>query len=209
MAITGQVMILFVITHMIGNATIYFGRLNAYAEQLHSLPLLLWIYRIVMLILLSLHTIIGVQLYLENRRAKPQTYSVKKNLSATFAGKTIIWTGLLIGVFLFYHLLHFTLQVINTGSSAKALADSAGQPDVFRMVIANFQNVYISLVYIVGMTVLLLHLMHGIQSSFQTLGLNNERTLPFVKKTGSLIAFVLFLCFISIPIIIFVGIMKR
>jgi succinate dehydrogenase / fumarate reductase cytochrome b subunit len=208
MAITGQVMILFVVAHMVGNATIYFGRLNAYAEQLHSLPLILWIYRTVMFALLLLHAIVGIQLYLENRKSKPQAYSIRKRLSTTFAGKTVIWTGLVIGVFLVYHLLHFTFQVVNTEIPGNMLVDRAGRTDVFRMVAANFRNIFISSIYIVAMIALLLHLIHGIQSSFQTLGLSNERTLPSIEKTGSIIAFVLFLCYISIPIIIYFGIMK-
>ncbi len=123
MAVTGQVMVLFIIAHALGNSTIYFNWLNAYAEHLHDLPPLVWLYRIIMLTLFSVHVIIGIQLYLENRAAKPKAYAVQKRLSTTFAGKTMIWTGLLIASFLVYHLLHFTIQVINPEISAGANSD--------------------------------------------------------------------------------------
>jgi succinate dehydrogenase / fumarate reductase cytochrome b subunit len=208
MALTGQIMLLFVIIHMIGNATIYFSQLNAYAAQLHALSSLVWANRLVMLILFSLHVFIGINLYLENREAKPEPYAVKKSLRATFAGKTMIWTGLLIGVFVIYHLLHFTIQVTNPEISASMKSDELGRPDVFRMVVLSFQKFIISFIYIIAMSALLLHSTHGIQSSFQSVGLNNERTMPVIIKTGSILAYILFIGFVSIPIIIFIGLMK-
>ena len=72
MAVTGQVMVIFVVMHVLGNLTIYFGGLNAYAEHLHALPLLVWANRLVMIPLLLLHVLIGIQLYLEDRSARPQ-----------------------------------------------------------------------------------------------------------------------------------------
>jgi len=208
MAVTGQVMVLFVVGHVLGNLTIYFGGLNAYAEHLHSLPLLVWANRFVMLPLLLLHILIGVQLYLEDRSARPQAYAVNKSLSATFAGRTMIWTGALIGVFFIYHLLHFTVQATHPEISARINMDAMGRPDVFNMVIISFQNFLISFIYIFAMIALMLHLTHGIQSSFQSLGLNNEDTLPVISKTGSIAAVIVSLGFASIPFIIFIGILK-
>lgn len=208
MAITGQLLLLFVIIHVIGNFTIYFGLLNDYAEHLHALSLLVWANRVVMLILFSLHVFIGITLYLENHAAKPDVYAVKKSLRATFSSKNMIWTGLLIGAFLIYHLLHFTIQVTNPEISAKMNLDAMGRPDVYRMVVRSFQNLIISSIYVLAMIALGFHLTHGIQSSFQTLGLNNERTLPVITRTGAITAFILFMGYISIPILIFIGIMK-
>lgn len=205
MAVSGQVMILFIILHAIGNSTLYSDSLNAYAEQLHSLPVILWIYRPVMLAFFFLHVVVGIQLYLENRDAKPQAYAVRISQRTTLGGKTMIWTGLLIGVFLVYHLFHFTLQVTNPEISAKMNLDALGRPDVLKMVMLSFQKVLISLVYIFSMIALFLHLSHGIQSSLQTLGLNNDRTLPVIAKAGFLSAFLIFLGYASIPIVIFIG----
>jgi succinate dehydrogenase / fumarate reductase cytochrome b subunit len=208
MAITGQLMVLFVIFHLLGNSTIYFSRLNAYAERLHALWPLLWPFRLFLFAMLSIHVFFGIKLYLENRSAKPQSYAVGKSLSATFASKNMIWTGLLIGAFLLYHLLHFTIQVINPVISASVSSDAMGRPDVFRMVVLSFKDIFISLIYLFAMIALALHLSHGMQSSFQTLGLNTEAALPVITKTGTIFAIVLFIGYISIPVVIFLGILK-
>ncbi len=208
MAVTGQILVLFAIAHVIGNSTIYFGALNAYAEHLHALAALVWANRMVMLAVISIHLYFGISLTLENMEAKPEKYAVKKSLRTTFASKNMIWTGCAIGVFLVYHLLHFTFQITDPATAASVNLDAAGRPDVFAMVLAGFQSALITLIYIVSMAALLLHLSHGIQSSFQSLGLNNEHALPFFEKTGQVMAYVLFIAFISIPVIIVIGIMK-
>jgi len=208
MAVTGQMLILFIIVHAAGNSTIYFGSLNAYAEHMHSLSPLVWTSRLAMLAIISFHIFSGIHLTLENRVAKPEPYAVRKNLRTTFASRNMIWTGLIIGGFLMYHLLHFTFQVTQPAFAASINIDTAGRPDVFGMVISGFQNIMISITYIVSMAALLLHLSHGIQSSFQSLGLSNECTLPVIEKSGSVMAYILFMAYIAIPIIIVFGLMK-
>ena len=132
MAVSGLLMVLFVIGHLAGNSTIYWGAggINAYAEKLHALFPLVWGYRVVMVVLLGLHVFLGIQLSLENSAAKPQGYAVDKNLSVTFGGMSMIWTGLIIGGFLLYHLLHFTFQVTDPELSALRHPDASGRPDV-------------------------------------------------------------------------------
>jgi succinate dehydrogenase / fumarate reductase cytochrome b subunit len=76
------------------------------------------------------------------------------------------------------------------------------------MVILSFNRICIALTYIIAVIGLTLHLSHGIQSTFQTLGLNNDRTLPVISKAGSAAAVIILLGYISIPVIIFLGIMK-
>jgi succinate dehydrogenase / fumarate reductase cytochrome b subunit len=208
MAITGQMMILFVVIHVLGNTTIYFGTLNAYAAALHALPFLLWATRLFMFSMLCLHVWLGIVITLENRKAKPQTYSVTNHLSATFAGKNMIWTGTMIAAFLVYHLLHFTVQVLMPQSSALRNPDALGRPDVFMMVVQSFRQASIAAVYVLSVAALLLHLMHGIQSSFQTWGTNNERTMPFVRGGGTLAAVLLFLGYAAIPVVIVAGMLK-
>ena len=129
-------------------------------------------------------SLFSIKNYLENRTANPKQYAVQKSLSTTVAGKTMIWTGLVIGIFLIYHLLHFTVQVTHPEISAKMNMDSLGRPDVFTMVVLSFQNIFIAVVYVIAMIALALHLTHGIQSSFQTLGLNNDRAQPVYDKGG-------------------------
>ncbi|MDA8098624.1 MAG: succinate dehydrogenase cytochrome b subunit [Nitrospiraceae bacterium] len=209
MAATGQLMTVFIILHVAGNSTIFFGNLNAYAAGLHSLWVLLWAVRIVMLPAVILHIIYALQLTVENGKARPVDYMKKENRTSTFAGRNMIWTGAVIGTFLVYHLLQYTFQVTNPALSAYRNLDEAGRPDVFLMVARTLQQPLIAAVYLLGVTALLLHLSHGIQSSFQTWGLNGERSFPFIRKGGSAAATILWLAYAAIPVTIFTGLLLR
>jgi len=208
MAFTGQMMILFVIAHVLGNSSIYFSNLNAYAASLHAMPLLMWLFRLFMAAVLVIHVYLGIMLTLENWKAKPQSSVVTNHLSATFAGRNMIWTGSLIGGFLVYHLLHFTFQIIDPAISAINNTDALGRPDVLMMVVRSFQDGGIAALYITSVAGLLLHLSHGIQSSFQTWGLNNEKSLPIITRGGQIAATILFFGYAAIPVVIVVGILK-
>jgi succinate dehydrogenase / fumarate reductase cytochrome b subunit len=115
----------------------------------------------------------------------------------------MIWSGLLLAVFIIYHLLHFTLRVTNPDISN--LLDPLGRPNVFAMVALSFAKASISLAYISAMIILLLHLYHGIQSLFQSLGLNNGKTLPVIEKSGRAAACVLLAGYASIPVAFLFG----
>jgi len=210
MALTGQFMCVYVIAHVIGNTTIYARAINAYAEGLRQGPfiIVLWSSRILLGISVIAHAWQGFILWLENRRSKPQTYAISAYHSATFAGRNMIWTGAIVGAFLVTHLLHFTFQVLAPATAALRHPDALGRPDVFMMVVQNFRSLAIVVFYIAGMTALLLHLMHGVQSSFQTMGLNNDRTLPVVVRMGLMTSAVLFLGYAAIPISIMTGLLK-
>ena len=207
MAITGQGMVLFAIVHVLGNSSIFIGPngINAYAEHLHSLGPLVWVFRLVMLTLLVIHVIYGIQTTLENNAAKPQGYAVKKNLRTGFAAQNMIWTGLVLLAFLVYHLLHFTARV--TPDIVQAV-DSAGRYDVYKMVTSSFSHGLIAFVYVAAMVALCLHLFHGIQSFFQTMGWNNECTLPFFSKLGKALAVIFLIGYSSIPVFILAGILS-
>lgn len=205
MAITGFLLVAFLCIHLLGNSFIYFGLINAYGERLHSLPPLVWAARIGMVVLLAVHIFLGIKLTLENNAARPQAYTVKKSLRATLAGRTMIWTGLAIAAFLVYHLLHFTLHVTNPELSG---VDVLGRFDVFKMIVLSFKNVLISGAYIAALIALGLHLFHGIQSFVQTFGLNSDKSIPVVENTGRGIAFILFLGYVSIPVVIILGLLN-
>ena len=208
MAITGQVLVVFVIFHIAGNSSLFFHKLNAYVATLYTLPVFVWGGRIVLFAAFAFHIWYGTMLKLENNSAKPQTYAFTHYLNATFAGRNMIWTGAFIVTFLIYHLLHFTFQVTNPSIAADTHPDDLGRPDVILMVVRSFQHMDISLVYIVSLVALLLHLYHGIQSSFQTWGLNNDRSLPVIERTGMTASIILFLWYAAIPISIVLGILK-
>jgi succinate dehydrogenase / fumarate reductase cytochrome b subunit len=202
-AISGQLMVLFVVVHLLGNSSIFIpGGINAYAEHIHALPPLVWAIRIVMLASALVHIYFGIQITLENKAANPSRYAVSRQLKATFSSKNMIWTGLLLGTFIIGHLLHFTLRM--TPDIAPRLATLSMGPifDVYSMVVGSFQHGAIAALYIAAMVVLSLHLNHGIQAFFQTMGWNSDRTLPVISKTGKVIAIIFMIGYSSIPIFI-------
>jgi succinate dehydrogenase / fumarate reductase, cytochrome b subunit len=208
MAVSGIFMLLFVIGHLLGNLTIFAGPdvINSYADKLHRLGPFLWAERLIMLAMLIIHVVFGILLTLENRTAKPDKYAVDRMLSATFAGRSMIWTGLLLLLFVVYHLLQFTFHVI---PGVVTPTDAKGRFDVFAMVIAGLRSAPIALVYVATMVILFLHLSHGVQSIPQTLGWSNDRTRPRFEAAGKGLAWILLLSYCSIPVAILSGFLFR
>ena len=208
MAITGFFMLFFVTVHLLGNSSIFIGpsALNTYAEKLHSLGPMVWIFRGFMFLMLAAHVFFGITLTLENSAAKPSKYAVRRKLKATFAGETMIWTGVLLLSFLVYHLLQFTFRV-----TPDILPDvAANRPgDVYKMVLGSFRITTISLVYVAAMATLFLHLSHGIQSLFQTVGCSNDKALPKVTMIGKLISVLFLVGYSAIPVLILAGILNK
>ncbi|GAB6082300.1 succinate dehydrogenase cytochrome b subunit [Desulfuromonas carbonis] len=209
MGITGLILLLFVCVHLLGNSSVFVGPdgINAYAKHLHDLGPLVWLFRLVMLVVIGIHIALGVQLTLENQSARPLAYSVKESLRATFSSKTMIISGGVLLAFIIYHLFHFTIQSVGPFSAKANLVDLHGEmvPDVYTMVVLSFKQLFITLVYVVGMIFLFLHLGHGVQSFFQTMGLTNDKTFPGIGVFGKAVAFVLLLGYVSIPLLIIIG----
>jgi succinate dehydrogenase / fumarate reductase cytochrome b subunit len=208
MALTGQFLLAFLLGHALGNSTLWIGRLNAYAAHLHALPPAIWVFRLALCTVLATHVWLGVALTLENRSAKGGGYAVASYRRATLASRTMVWSGLAIGGFLVFHLLHLTLQVIHPEAAAAAHADTAGRPDVQRMLLAGLRHAGTGGVYVVGMLALGLHLFHGIASSAQTFGLNGPRSFPWVERSGVALALALAAAFLVIPAAILGGLVR-
>jgi succinate dehydrogenase / fumarate reductase cytochrome b subunit len=208
MAITGLLMVLFVVGHLLGNMSIFAGAngINTYAEKLHGLPAVVWATRIVMLAAVLFHLVISIQITLENGKASPTRYAVDRKLRATFAGRNMIWTGLLLGAFIVFHLFHFTVRSI---PGMVLVQDTLGRFDVYAMVADGFGKAFNAVVYVVAMVMLFLHLSHGIQSTFQSLGLNNPKTMPGFVRFGSVLSVVFLLGYGAIPVAIFFGLIAR
>jgi succinate dehydrogenase / fumarate reductase, cytochrome b subunit len=207
-ALTGLILIVYVLGHLAGNLQIYLSpeRLNAYAEFLHALGPLLWLIRIFLLAAFIIHIVATVQLTLQNRRAKPQKYAVAGYQRSTTASRTMIVSGLIVLCFVIYHLLQFTFQTTNP--EFHELRDSVGRHDVYRMVILGFQQPLISLFYALGLFLLTLHLSHGFASVTQTLGINNRKLAGLVSTGGQTLAWVVFAGYVSIPLTILLGIVR-
>lgn len=205
MAVTGLLMVLFVVGHLLGNLTIFAGAdgINAYAEKLHQLVAVVWGTRIVMGTAVLLHLVLSIQITMENSQAKPDKYAVSRSLKATFASKNMIWTGVILGAFIVYHLLHFTIRV--TPSDLVLQEDGLGRFDVFTMVATSLKTAWIAAAYVFAMVALFLHLSHGIQSLFQTLGLSNGVLLPRYGMGGKVASLVFLVGFAAIPIAIIAG----
>ena len=208
MAVTGVVLVGFVIAHMLGNLKIFLGAeaIDTYAEFLRTMgePLvpygwLLWIARIVLLVCVALHITAAVQLTRMNRAARPHGYETKRSIATTFAARTMRWGGVILVLFIIYHLLHLT---------AGAVGFRPGEfvhLSVYHNVVAAFSVWYVALFYIVAMACLCLHLDHGIWSMIQTLGWNNARTTRTLQALSRAVAIVVFAGFISIPVAVLAG----
>jgi succinate dehydrogenase / fumarate reductase cytochrome b subunit len=210
MAITGLLMVLFVVGHMLGNWSIFAGAngINTYAEKLHGLPVVVWATRVVMLAAVLFHLVLSIQITLENNKANPSKYAVDRSLRATFAGKNMIWTGLLLGAFIVFHLFHFTIRSV-PGMEIVQVQELSGRFDVFAMVAGAFGKAFTAVVYVVAMVSLFLHLSHGVQSTFQSMGLNNPKTMPGFVKFGTVLSVIFLLGYGSIPVAIFFGLIGK
>ena len=172
MAVTGIMLFGFVLGHMFGNLKIYLGAesLNHYAEWLREIgsPLLphggvLWIARVVLLAAVGLHILSAVLLWRKSRQARPQDYAERDTVEATYASRTVRWGGVIIALFVVYHLAHFTF-----GPDWAHPDFIVG--DVYHNVVAGFQVWWVSAFYILANLALGLHLYHGLWSMFQSLG---------------------------------------
>jgi succinate dehydrogenase / fumarate reductase cytochrome b subunit len=208
LAISGQMMVLFVVVHLLGNSTIFVpGGINAYAGHLHDLTPLVWTFRLLMLVMVITHIYFGILITLENRASKPLPYAVNKRLKTTFAGENMIWTGMFLGLFIIGHLLHFTARMTPDISPRLSSLSRGDVFDVYSMVVGSFQHGGIASIYLAAMVILFLHMFHGIQSFFQTLGWNNDRTMPVIIRVGRMAAFIFLIGYASIPLFIFLRIL--
>lgn len=208
MAVTGGILVLFVFAHMAGNLKIFSGpdEINAYSRFLREVGWpefgygqLLWLVRIVLLVSVLLHIIAAYQLTMINRRARPVDYTTKKNVETSLGALTMRWSGVIVIVFVVFHLLHFTAGVI--GFQPGQFEHLA----VYQNVVAGFSLWYVALFYIVAMAALCLHLNHGIWSALQTLGWSNARNQRSLQILSKIIAIVVFLGFSSVPVAVMAG----
>ncbi|MGH8092750.1 MAG: succinate dehydrogenase cytochrome b subunit [Chthoniobacterales bacterium] len=208
-AMTGIILILFVIGHLLGNLQIFLGPgwINGYSEHLHALGPLLWIIRGFLLVVVLLHIYYTIQLVLENRRARPERYQRKDIVKATLASRTMAVSGLIVLAFIVFHLLHYSFRVTDP-RFATMPKDPLGHYDVYSMMVLGFSSPLISGFYILSLFLLALHLSHGASSFFQSLGLNNHKLAPRLAFGARIFAWLLFLGYSSIPIAVLLGLVK-
>jgi succinate dehydrogenase / fumarate reductase cytochrome b subunit len=210
MAVTGFVMFLFVIGHLAGNLQIFLGSeaINRYGHFLQSNPEILWPARITLLLMLVLHVWSAVKLSAENKAARPIPYGAWQPVGSTYASRTMLMSGLIVFVFIIYHLLHFTVQAqwVNlTHKNFIDFTDPAKRHDIFKMMVVGFHNPLVSGFYILGMALLCLHLSHGTSSMFQSIGWKSPVYGPFLDKASRWLAVAIFIGYTSIPVAILLG----
>jgi succinate dehydrogenase / fumarate reductase, cytochrome b subunit len=203
MAVTGAILFIFVIGHMLGNLQVFEGpeKINAYGRFLHNLGEILWAERIGLLAAVVLHITATVQLALRNKAARPVDYSRRKAINSSYASRTMYWSGPIVLAFVIFHLLHLTAGMIAPGAAFI-------EGDVYHNVVAGFQVWWVSAWYIFSICLLGLHLRHGIWSMFQSVGFNHPRYTPILKSAAVWIAVIIVLGYISIPISVLLGLVK-
>ena len=209
MAVTGLVLFGYVIAHLLGNLQIYLSdpqQINTYAAALHNPAVagLLWTARLVLLLCVILHIVAAVQLWGQNRAARPVSYYKKADVPTSYAARTMRWSGVIIAAFVIFHVMHLTVGAI-PGLPAAEL--SLNHPDARANVIHGFQNYAVSAFYIVAMILLCMHLYHGIWSMFQSMGLAHPRYTPSIKRGAAVIAILIAAGNISIPLAVMSGLL--
>lgn len=206
MAASGAGLFAFVTGHMIGNLQMFLGAeaLNRYAHFLQSLGEILWVIRFGLLGLILLHIWSALSLSLENKAARSVDYSHgKPPVAASLASRTMLGGGIMVALFVVFHILHYTVctKAVNfTGIDFAHLTDpETGYHDVYAMVIYGFGVWYVSLFYLVAVGFLCLHLSHGAAAMFQSLGLRSHAWWPVISKGALIWSAVLFLGYAVIP----------
>ena len=230
MALTGLILVGFVVGHMVGNLQMFLHPdwINEYAYKLKTLPYgLLWVVRLVLLTAVVVHIVAAVLLVLENKRARPEGYVEKASLQASFASRTMRYSGGILLLFIIFHILHFTVQSIhpefkeletelagvgtmhNVHDKLVPLGKTEVH-DVYSMVVHGFSARfwYVSVFYVISMALLCLHLMHGVSSMFQSLGLRNAVWRTRLDGLALVVALVVFVGFASIPLASLAGLLE-
>lgn len=199
MALTGIILVGFVIGHLLGNLLVFRGpeAMNEYAALLKSSAALLWGVRLVLLTAVVLHIVAAVQLTRLDHAARPVGYSRQHHQASTIASRSMRWGGLSLALFIVYHLLHFT-----TGT----LHPTFDHANVYGNLIAAFSDWWIVLIYVAAMVFLGLHLYHGVWSVGRTLGIAPNAEQPRRRRLATTIALLVWLGFTSIPLAIFAGV---
>lgn len=230
MAVTGVILVGFLVVHMLGNLQVYLGpdALNHYGQTLKGTPALLWGVRAALLVSLVLHILAALRVKKLNTEARPQAYAVPRRYRVTSTpARFMLLSGLVVLAFIVYHLLHFTIgvahsehfhlhEVLDVATQTWVRNDNAAllaklppqmvRHDVYSMFVRSFQHPAIAVTYIVAQLLLAMHLSHAVASMLHTLGLSKgtaarDRNIA----VGRAIAAVVVLGNLSFPIAVQAG----
>ncbi|NGO69718.1 succinate dehydrogenase cytochrome b subunit [Streptomyces boncukensis] len=207
MAVTGLAMLLYLIAHMLGNLKVFFGpdEMNGYAHWLRTIgePVLhhewfLWIVRFGLLAAVVLHGVSAYQLSRRDLAARPVKYAHARR-RASYATRTMRWGGVIVALFVVWHLLDLTTGTVNPRGES-------GHP--YENIVATFDTWYGDTIYIVAMLAVGLHIRHGFWSAAQTLGAGSPGRARALKATANILALVLTAGFLSVPLAVMTGVVS-
>ena len=200
MALSGAVLLAYLVVHMIGNLKIFFGEdaLDTYAAWLRevgepALPAegMLWIVRIALLVAVVAHIVSATILTRRARAARPVKYAHRRPVQTSYAARTMRWGGVIILLFVIYHILDLTTGTLNPNGV---------HGEVYDNVVADFSRWYVTLVYTIAMVTLGFHLRHGLWSAMQTLGRSSDPAQKRYKAVALVVAVALTAGFLVVPL---------
>jgi succinate dehydrogenase / fumarate reductase cytochrome b subunit len=203
MAVTGLILIAFLLFHMYGNLKVFIGEeaFNHYAEWLKTDMLypifpkggFIWCFRLVMLAALVLHMWSAITLWLRAKKANPDSYAVKKRLERTYSSSMMRWGGIILAGFLVFHLYQFTIAPRDPASP-------------YNSVVTDFSQWYFVLFYALWLIAVCMHVRHGFWSAFATLGANtSEESHMVLNALAWIVALLIYIGFILPPVCILFG----
>ncbi|MGI5492479.1 succinate dehydrogenase cytochrome b subunit [Microtetraspora malaysiensis] len=211
MAVTGAILVLFLLGHMVGNLKAFFGAdaFNHYAEWLRTMGspavpyrVLLTLVEVGLAVAVVLHMWSAVSLARRAAQARPVKYAAKrKSQAGGYATHTMRYGGVIILLFVIWHLLDMTFGAVNP---------KGFDAEPFDRLVAGFDpsRWWVTLFYVVAMIMVGLHLRHGLWSAFQTLGLASGRSYGKLKATAALVSLVLVVGFLAVPVGVMIGVIK-
>jgi succinate dehydrogenase / fumarate reductase cytochrome b subunit len=208
MAVSGLIMLLYLVAHAFGDLKVFFGpgQFNAYGHWLRTIgePVMhfgwtLWVIRVVLVVAVVAHVVSAYQLSRRDAKARPVAYAHRR-ARAGFATHTMRWGGVILGLFVVWHVLDLTTGTVHPGTF------QPGHP--YQNVVATFSTWYGDVIYITAMLALGLHIQHGFWSAAQTLGVGSKKRDRLLKTVGNVLAAALTLGFIAVPVGVMTGVVS-
>ena len=205
MALSGIILVLYLIAHVIGNLKAFSGRdaFNEYSAWIRTVgnpavpgATTLWVIRVVLLVAVLTHIWAAISLWRQAKRARPQAYVTKKLPAETYAARTMRWGGVIVAAFIIYHILDLTTGTVNPEGHGTTAYDR---------LVASFANPFVTAFYAIAVILLGMHLRHGIWSVTQTLGQSNRRREKTANLVAVVFATVLTLGFLLVPFSVLFG----
>ena len=206
MSLTGLFLISFLTIHLIGNLAVFSNdgglAFNAYASFMSTNPLIGAVSYLLYAGIL-LHVIIAAILYFSNSSARPVKYKVQKSKeNSSWSSRSMTLLGSIILIFIVLHLKDFWWQYKHDGGY-QFVVDANGNKDIYMLVVQQFKTTFALVTYLIGLIALYLHLNHGFQSAFQTLGLEHHKYTPAIKAIGLAYAIIVPIAYASMPVYIY------